>query len=546
MAQSFLRGVDFKKAEITALREALQDALNKRDVAAQIEVMKHVIQAMTSGSDVSELMEIVMMSSQTQNLTLKKMVYLYMQTYAKLKEDLIILVIASLQRDASDKDPRIRGLAIRTLCSLQTPSMIEHMLPALKNGLFDNVAYVRQISCLACIKLYQIAPKIADAQLKRHLGSLTKDKDPHVQCNAIRALDEILRPSGGIPITQELVFLTLSVIHQLNSWEQCYILNLLKNFKPTTDEDLFSILNLLDSRLTHQDFTIVFHTIDFFLRLTETRPELHLSVYVRIKKPILACLVGAGPEAQFVVLRHLLLLSKRVPGLLQKEYKSFFVLRTKDPEYIKIVKVQLLETIASPLSVREIINEFEEYFTDHCVKFGEESIRAVGRLASKFATISQQALTVLLTSLELTQLSHVVATALIVLQDMLVHFPSASADVIPRLSLSLDIVTDPDAVATIVLMLGNYGQAYPPAPYLLHELIKTWGKQKDPVKSALIFATLKIFFHRPQEVFPIVQALFTVALDDMNSLDVHDSALFYSRLLFSDIEKVKKEHPPTA
>jgi hypothetical protein len=49
--------------------------------------------------------------------------------------------------------------------------------------------------------------------------------------------------------------------------------------------------------------------------------------------------------------------------------------------------------------------------------------------------------------------------------------------------------------ATIVLMLGNYGQAYPPAPYLLHELIKTWGKQKDPVKSALIFATLKIFFH---------------------------------------------------
>jgi hypothetical protein len=98
--------------------------------------------------------------------------------------------------------------------------------------------------------------------------------------------------------------------------------------------------------LTHQDFTIVFHTIDFFLRLTETRPELHLSVYVRIKstvpssappmdrsrranifsEPILACLVGAGPEAQFVVLRHLLLLSKRVPGLLQKEYKSFFVL----------------------------------------------------------------------------------------------------------------------------------------------------------------------------------------------------------------------------
>jgi vesicle coat complex subunit len=63
MAQSFLRGVDFKKAEITALREALQDALNKRDVAAQIEVMKHVIQAMTSGSDVSELMEIVMMVS---------------------------------------------------------------------------------------------------------------------------------------------------------------------------------------------------------------------------------------------------------------------------------------------------------------------------------------------------------------------------------------------------------------------------------------------------------------------------------------------------
>ena len=55
--------------------------------------MKKVIAAMTVGKDVSSLFTDVVNCMQTENLELKKLVYLYLINYAKSQPDLAILAV---------------------------------------------------------------------------------------------------------------------------------------------------------------------------------------------------------------------------------------------------------------------------------------------------------------------------------------------------------------------------------------------------------------------------------------------------------------------
>lgn len=60
---------------------------------------KKVIAYMTLGIDVSRLFTEMMLAIETRDLVVKKMVYLYLCTYARQKPDLAIMCINTLQRD---------------------------------------------------------------------------------------------------------------------------------------------------------------------------------------------------------------------------------------------------------------------------------------------------------------------------------------------------------------------------------------------------------------------------------------------------------------
>lgn len=57
------------------------------------EAMKKVIAGMTIGKDVSPLFAEVLMCIQTDDLELKKLVYLYLMNYAKTQPELALLAI---------------------------------------------------------------------------------------------------------------------------------------------------------------------------------------------------------------------------------------------------------------------------------------------------------------------------------------------------------------------------------------------------------------------------------------------------------------------
>jgi AP-1 complex subunit beta-1 len=66
--------------------------------ATRKDAVKRVIAAMTVGKDVAPLFTDVLNCIQTQNLELKKLVYLYVINHAKLQPEKAILAVNSFQR----------------------------------------------------------------------------------------------------------------------------------------------------------------------------------------------------------------------------------------------------------------------------------------------------------------------------------------------------------------------------------------------------------------------------------------------------------------
>ncbi len=64
------------------------------------------------GKDFSSLFVDVMNNIQTDDLELKKMVYLYVVNYADMKPELALMAVSTFTRDAADRNPLIRALAV--------------------------------------------------------------------------------------------------------------------------------------------------------------------------------------------------------------------------------------------------------------------------------------------------------------------------------------------------------------------------------------------------------------------------------------------------
>ena len=114
----------------------------------------------------------------TPDLVVKKMVFLYLTSYAAKNSDLAILCINTLLTDCRNEDPLIRGLALRHLCSLKLATIAEYIQEPLLNSLRDNSPYVRKTGVIGVLKLHDLDPDIVrDSDLIDQLYNMIRDQD---------------------------------------------------------------------------------------------------------------------------------------------------------------------------------------------------------------------------------------------------------------------------------------------------------------------------------------------------------------------------------
>ena len=106
----------------------------ERDQTKKRDVIKKVIAYMTLGIDVSRLYPEMVKASRTDDMVMKKMIYLYLTNYAEQNQELAILAINTFLMDLKGQNTKIRGLALRSLCSLKFEGVSEYVQQAIDIG----------------------------------------------------------------------------------------------------------------------------------------------------------------------------------------------------------------------------------------------------------------------------------------------------------------------------------------------------------------------------------------------------------------------------
>ncbi|KAM0944429.1 putative clathrin/coatomer adaptor, adaptin-like, armadillo-like helical, TBP domain superfamily [Dioscorea sansibarensis] len=534
------------KSEVSDLRLQLRQLAGSRAPGAddsKRDLFKRVISYMTVGIDVSSAFSEMVMCSATSDIVLKKMCYLYVGNYARSNPDLALLTINFLQKDCRDEDPMIRGLALRSLCSLRVANLVEYLVGPLGSGLKDGSAYVRMVSAVGVLKLYHISPATClDADFPALLRSLMlSDPDPQVVANCLSSLQEIwnLETSEEASrerealLSKQVVYYLLNRIKEFSEWAQCLVLDLVSKYIPTDSNDIFDIMNLLEDRLQHVNSAVVLATIKLFLHMTMSMTDVHQQVYERIKAPLLTLVSTSSPEQSYAVLSHLHLLVMRAPMLFSSDYKHFYC-QYSQPSYVKKLKLEMLTAIANESNTYEIVTELCEYAANVDVPIARESIRAVGKIALQQYDVNA-IVDRLLQFLEMDK-DYVTAETLVLVKDLLRKYPQWSHDCIAVVgNISSKNVQEPKAKSALIWMLGEYSQDMLDAPYILESLIENWDDEHSAeVRLHLLTAVMKCFFKRPPETQKALGAALVAGLADSHQ-DVHDRALFYYRLLQHDV-----------
>ncbi|KAJ8751695.1 hypothetical protein K2173_025861 [Erythroxylum novogranatense] len=532
------------KGEVGDLKSQLRQLAGSRAPGvddSKRELFKKVISFMTIGIDVSSVFGEMVMCSATSDIVLKKMCYLYVGNYAKVNPDLALLTINFLQRDCKDEDPMIRGLALRSLCSLRVANLVEYLVGPLGSGLKDSNSYVRMVAVIGVLKLYHIsASTCVDADFPLTLKHLMlNDSDTQVVANSLCALQEIWGSEAANSeeasrekealISKPVIYYFLNRIKEFSEWAQCLVLDLVVKYFPSDSNEIFDIMNLLEDRLQHANGAVVLATIKVFLQLTLSMTDVHQQVYERIKAPLLTLVSSGSPEQSYAVLSHLHLLVMRAPYIFSSDYKHFYC-QYNEPSYVKKLKLEMLTAVANESNTYEIVTELCEYAANVDIAIARESIRAVGKIALQQYDVNA-IVDRLLQFLEMEK-DYVTAEALVLVKDLLRKYPQWSHDCIAVVgNISSKNVQEPKAKAALIWMLGEYSRDMSDAPYILESLIENWDEENSAeVRLHLLTAVMKCFFKRPPETQKALGAALSAGLADFHQ-DVHDRALFYYRLL---------------
>ncbi|XP_030215252.1 AP-1 complex subunit beta-1 isoform X3 [Gadus morhua] len=523
-----------KKGEIFELKAELNSDKKEK----KKEAVKKVIASMTVGKDVSALFPDVVNCMQTDNLELKKLVYLYLMNYAKSQPDMAIMAVNTFVKDCEDPNPLIRALAVRTMGCIRVDKITEYLCEPLRKCLKDEDPYVRKTAAVCVAKLHDInAQLVEDQGFLDTLKDLISDSNPMVVANAVAALSEIAEShpnSNLLDLNPQSINKLLTALNECTEWGQIFILDCLANYTPRDDRESQSICERVTPRLSHANSAVVLSAVKVLMKFMEMLPK-DLDYYGTLLKklaPPLVTLLSAEPELQYVALRNINLIVQKRPEILKHEMKVFFV-KYNDPIYVKLEKLDIMIRLASQANIAQVLAELKEYATEVDVDFVRKAVRAIGRCAIKVEQSAERCVSTLLDLIQ-TKVNYVVQEAIVVIKDIFRKYPNKYESVIATLCENLDSLDEPEARAAMIWIVGEYAERIDNADELLESFLEGFHDESTQVQLQLLTAIVKLFLKKPTETQELVQQVLSLATQDSDNPDLRDRGYIYWRLLSTD------------
>jgi len=536
-----------KRGEVKELERNLADF----NVDVKLTALRNIIFAMTLGKDVSMLFMAVLKNMETQNIELKKLVYLYVMNYARSHPDKAIMGINTFRKDSRERtNPLLRALAIRTMGCIKIEQIVEYLIDPLKEALRDEDSYVRKTAVLCAAKMYEINPAVIEQQgFLKVIENLLTDGNAMVVSNAVAALQQIAEGRGtyAIDLKPYTVQKLLTAINECNEWGQTVIIDSLSNYIPADPKETEDILDRVSSRLSHSNPGVVIATVRLSIRYLDylTNPDSIRKYTKKLGAPLVS-LLSSESEVVYVALKSINIILQKRPNVLEKELKMFFC-QYSDPIYIKLEKLDILVKLGDMKNIDLILHELKEYGNEVDVEFVRKSIRTIGRLAIKLDGAAErcaQALWELLKS----RVSYVVQECVVVIKDLFRKYPGKFEAILKDLCDNLKILEEPEAKASMVWIVGQYVEIIENADQILYEFIKGFKDEASVVQLQVLTSCVKLYLTRPSDGQEMVMEVLKIATTECENPDLRDRAYIYWRLMAKDMNVAKAvilaEKPP--
>ncbi|GKY90825.1 hypothetical protein MPSEU_000055300 [Mayamaea pseudoterrestris] len=528
-----------KKGEMHELRMELHST----DRMVKVDAVKKVIASMTVGKDVSMLFTDVLNCVQTGNIELKKLVYLYLINYAKTQPELTLLAVNTFVKDASDPNPLIRALAVRTMGCIRVDRITEYLCEPLSRALRDDDPYVRKTAAVCVAKLHDIAPELVEERgFLEILHDLISDSNPSVVANGVAALSEIAETTGKdvMKITASVLQKLLAALNECTEWGQVFILDSLAKYTPADGREAEGIIERVTPRLQHANSAVVMSAVKVILSYMELMGSQNadaIRALTRKLAPPLVTLLNSEPEIQYVALRNINLIVQKRPQILENEIKVFFC-KYNDPIYVKLEKLEIVIKLVTERNIDQVLLELKEYSTEVDVDFVRKAVSAIGRCAVKLERAAERCIGVLLELIQ-TKVNYVVQESVIIIKNIFRRYPGRYESIIGTLCDCLDTLDEPSAKASMIWIIGEYAERIDNADELLDTFLETFEEEDPAVQLQLLTATVKCFLKNPDDMQDMVQRVLDMATEETDNPDLRDRGFIYWRLLSTDPEAAK-------
>uniref|UniRef100_A0A0N4ZMA2 AP-3 complex subunit beta n=1 Tax=Parastrongyloides trichosuri TaxID=131310 RepID=A0A0N4ZMA2_PARTI len=507
----------------------LKDMLDSNKENLKMDAMKRVISMVAKGKDCSELFPAIVKNVAAKNLELKKLVYVYLVRYAEEQQELALLSISTFQRGLKDHNQLIRASALRVLSSIRVSMIAPVMMLAIKDAVRDMSAYVRKVAAHAIPKLYSLEPEL-QPQLIECIDFLLGDKRTLVLGSAVYAFEETC--PDQLQLLHKHYRNLCRALVDVDEWGQVIMIGLLTRYARTQfvtpknddplDVDHFLLLQSAKPLLQNRNCSVVMSVAQLYYHVA---PPQQLSI---VSKALVRLLRGPR-EVQYVVLVNIATIcaaSDSNSNIFEPFLKSFFV-RNGDSMHVKLLKLQILKSLATESNVQIVLKELQTY-----VKMNDlagPAIEAIGHCALQVGAVADYCLSGLV-SLIANSNEELVSSVVVVLKKLL--HEKAPLSLLIRLLKLINSIKAPSARACVIWLISTHiNQVCGYSIDLLRIMAKTFASEAEIVKLQTLNLAAKLWILERDKSELLVQYILQLSRYD-RSYDVRDRCRFIRNLLF--------------
>lgn len=542
--------------------EDLKAMLDGNKDNLKLDAMKRIIGMVAKGKDASDLFPAVVKNVVSKNLEVKKLVYVYLTRYAEEQQDLALLSISTFQRALKDPNQLIRASALRVLSSIRVLMISPIMMLAIKEAVMDMSPYVRKTAAHAIPKLYSLDPESKE-QLVEVIEKLLGDKTTLVAGSAIQAFEEVC--PERIDLIHKNYRKLCNLLVDVEEWGQVVIVGMMTRYARTqfvspnqegagedsknfyeSDEDDDEKEETEDNKDDPKKKPYIMDS-DHRLLLRQTKPLLNsrnASVVMSVAQLYHHCapksevgvvakalirLLRGHKEVQYIVLSNIATMTVARRDMFEAYLKSFYI-RSSDPTHIKLLKLEILTSLATETNISVILRELQTYVTSTDKEFAAATIQAIGRCASNITEITDTCLSGLV-HLMSNRDESVVAESVVVIKKLLQMQTTEHKDIITHMAKMVDEIAVPMARASILWLIGEYSERVPKiAPDVLRKMAKSFVDEEDIVKLQILNLAAKMCITNSKQTRLLCQYVFNLAKYDQN-YDIRDRSRFLRQLI---------------